>query len=448
MLIKNGKVALPGENTFRNLDIQTKDGKITAIARNLDEKDDQIIDARNLLIFPGAIDAHVHFNDPGYEEKEDFFTGSSFAASGGVTTVIDMPCTSIPPVIDINSLSSKMEKIKNKSVVDYALFGGVSSDSYDNLQNLSQDFINTIAGLKCYFTSSMDSFKAISHYQFREILRFARRNSLPVLLHAEDNCFVESATKILRKKGHQLMHYYNSRPEIAEVLAVKDALLLNSDIKAKLHFVHISCGESIEYIKKYGCSCETAPHYLQFDIDDFMKKGSALKVAPPVKLPQNKFALWKAIAAGKVNFIASDHAPAPEKNKKTNSIWTDYSGIPGTGTLFPYMLSEGLFKGKIGLRKLTEITAYNPSQFYKLDNRKGSVEIGKDADLIIVDPERNYKIKGSDFLSKGKITPFEDMIFNGLITKTIVRGEIVFTEENGITAKPGYGKFLKPGYLN
>ncbi|HHF52909.1 MAG TPA: allantoinase, partial [candidate division WOR-3 bacterium] len=178
-------------------------------------------------------------------------------------------------------------------------------------------------------------------------------------------------------------------------------------------------------------------------VEDFIKIGSPLKVTPPVKGKGNREKLWNLLNNGKISFVASDHAPCPEAEKNTGSIWTDYSGIPGTETLLPYLFSEGYMRGRLSWRRFVEAISSEAAKYYGLYYRKGSIEVGKDADLVLIDPQKRWVVEGNKFLSKGKITPFEGMEFKGRIVKTIVRGRVVYDEKDGISVEPGYGIFLK-----
>jgi len=162
-----------------------------------------------------------------------------------------------------------------------------------------------------------------------------------------------------------------------------------------------------------------------------------------VKSPKNRKKLWELLIDGTIDFVASDHAPAPMSQKNTGSAWSDYSGIPGTGTLFPYMYSEAFIKRKISLERFLKIIAENAARQYGIFDCKGSIAVGKDADLALVDPNQSWIVKGAEFYSKGKITPFEGMTFQGRIEKTIVRGEVVFDSRMGICVEPGFGQFYK-----
>ena len=377
------------------------------------------------------------------------FRSSSAAASGGITTVIDMPCTSIPPVTNLANLKEKDGVVSKRAVIDYGFYGGVSGNTFWEEPGYAASMAELapeVLGFKCYLNASMESFPRVSHWQLLRVLEAARDVGRPVLLHAEDADFIRHATEAAREAGDSPYHYYLSRPEIAESLAVRIAASLAELARARLHIVHVAAAEAARIVGESDyVSGETAPHYLAFDLDDFNRIGSAMKVAPVVKTAATREALWRAIEDGTLSFIASDHAPAPTEQKHTGSIWTDYSGIPGSGTLLPYMFSEAYLKERISLSRLVEVTSRNAALRYGLDHRKGAIEPGRDGDIVLMDPDGEWTVRGGDFLSKGKITPFEGMTFRGRVVKTIVRGRVVYDADHGITVEPGYGNRLTAG---
>jgi dihydroorotase-like cyclic amidohydrolase len=276
------------------------------------------------------------------------------------------------------------------------------------------------------------------------MLEIAKELGRPVLLHAEDYDFVTAATEAYVAEGDSPLHYYRSRPETAEMLAVLSAVTLAEETGADLHIVHIGTATAAEVLSQCGATGETGPHYLAFTLDDFSRIGAPLKVTPPVKQAENRDRLWELLADGTIDFVASDHAPCLAQDKATGSIWTDYSGIPGTGTLLPYMFSEGYLRGRLSLKRLLEVVSENAAKRYGIDDRKGSIEVGKDADLVLLDPEQEWVVKGEAFLSKGKVTPFEGMVLKGRIARTILRGQVVYNSREGIVAPAGCGKWLCP----
>jgi allantoinase len=443
MIIRNGQVALPGHTHPMQLDIRASEGRIVELGAGL-ASDDDVLDAGGLLVLPGAIDPHVHMNDPGYTDRECFDTGTRAAASGGVTTVIDMPCTSIPPVTDRANLEQKLSVIGGKAVVDYGLFGGVSAQSFAKAVACDMEALAPhVLGFKTYLISGMESFGRLDHYQLARVLRVARQVGRPVLVHAEDYGYVQGATADAMLRGALPEHYARSRPEIAELLAVLTAVHLAEETGADLHVVHVSTGAAAEILAEHSASGETAPHYLEFALADFVRVGAPLKVTPPVKRTPNREQLWDHLARGTLSFVASDHAPCPAADKATGSIWTDYSGIPGTGTLLPYMLSEGYLKGRIGLARFLEVISEAAARRYGLADRKGAIQVGKDADLVLVDPEVTWIVRGAASPSKGKVTPFEGKELCGRVKKTLVRGRIVYDADQGVVAPAGYGQLLR-----
>lgn len=442
MIIKNGAVALPGREEASAVDIRIRSGKIVEIGENL-AGDEEIVEARGMLVLPGGIDPHVHFDDPGFTDREDFASGSRFAASGGITTVIDMPCTSIPPVTTVAHLEEKLKAVEKKAVIDYGFYGGVCPQSMgegypDNFRELAE----IVFGFKTYFVSVMELFRSLNNFQFRLVLEQAEESGTTILLHAEDFSYVTAATDFFRAKGKTPIFYYRSRPETAEILAVRTALELQEETGADLHIVHVSTATAAELIAGSPATCETAPHYLEFDLDDFVRRGSPLKTTPPVKMSGNRELLWDYLIRGMIDFTASDHAPSPAAGKDTGSVWTDYAGIPGTGTLLPYLFSEGYLKGRFSLRRLVEVTSETAARRYGLYPEKGAIEAGADGDLVLLDPGQGWKVVGAEFLSRGHITPFEGMELGGRVERTIVRGETVYQAGAGILVEGGHGRFL------
>ncbi|MBN2279207.1 MAG: allantoinase AllB [Candidatus Marinimicrobia bacterium] len=445
MIIKNGYIALPDQPEFLPLDIEIRQGKIHSVGKDL--PGDDLLDTAGLQIFPGAIDPHVHFNDPGFTEREDFYHGSCAAASGGVTTIIDMPCTSIPPVTSYKNLMDKLKIVSTKSVIDFGFYGGISKQIYaENYPKTIAELADHVMGFKCYLISGMNSFQDLTVAELTKVMTEVKKYNRPVLLHAEDKKTVGEMTKIQQTAGTDWIHYYRSRPEEAEIIAVSDAIQAARRTECSLHIVHIGTGAAALLLKNLAnITGETCPHYLEFNYNDFDRLGGALKTAPVVKSAKDSKELWECLQNGTLDFMASDHAPAPSSQKDTGSAWMDYSGIPGTGTLFPYLYFKALIQRRMSLPRFLGMTSENAARRFGIFDRKGSIEIGKDADFILVDPKQNWRVKGKDFLSKGKITPFENMTFTGKIIKTIVRGEVVYDNQMGIIAEPGYGEFLRPG---
>ncbi len=445
MIIRNGAVAISGAPRLIRTDIQVKGEKITALGRDLPSDGEREIDASGLEIFPGGIDPHVHFFDPGFPDKEDFFHGTAAAASGGITTVIDMPGTSDPPVINKRNLEHKRSIVEPKAVVDFAFFGGVSAQAYrEGFPHWMRELAPLVPAFKTYATSGSTAFERLNHYQYSRVLEVARELHRPILVHAEDADFVLPATEDLREKENTPAAFAATRPELAETLAVFAVSEIAETLQAPLHIVHIGTARAAEIVAgRTTTTGETCPQYLAFDIDDFERIGSPLKITPPVKGPEEKHLLWNYLADGGIDFVASDHAPGTRAEKNTGSIWTDYAGIPGGPTIYPYLYSAGLRSGRLTLARFLEVTSAAAARRYGLDDRKGRIEVGMDADLTFVDPTAATVVHGADSPSKGKITPFEGMRLHGRVQITIVRGSVVYREGKVLSAG-GTGRFLAP----
>ena len=406
-----------------------------------------IIDTEGMIAIPGGIDPHVHFDTPGYTHREDFYHGSMSAAAGGITTVIDMPCTSLPPVTNGDNFDKKFAVVKNSSVVDFAFYGGIDANNFESYSSSMEQLADKgVKGFKTYFVSGMESYPRVSKYQFFKIMKKAKELSLPVLLHAEDFELLDCLERDHRNDIDDYLHYCSIRPSLGEVLAVSSAIEITKALGGKLHIVHVASGLAAQLlnlsVKEHDISYETCPHYLYFTFRDFETKGSALKTAPVVKDEFDLEKLWKYLSEGFCSFVASDHAPAPLIEKNTGSFMNDYSGIPGTQTMLPLVFSEGYKKRNFSLKNLIEITSKNAAIRYKLYPQKGSLKKGTDADIVLVNPNKKYKFEKEQLFSKGGTSPFDGEEFEGKIILSILRGKIIYHENCGITIEKGYGSYI------
>ncbi|MBN1283632.1 MAG: allantoinase AllB [Proteobacteria bacterium] len=411
-----------------------------------------VIDASGLIAVPGGIDAHVHFNTPGYTEHEDFILGSMSAAAGGITCVVDMPDTSVPPVTDRAGLYAKLKAIGEMSVIDFALWGGVSGNSFragawrSQMKTLKHE---GVVGVKCYMLSSMRTFEHLLPLELLEVMRRAGEIGQLVAIHAEDRERAQKLTAGMATSGKRdAAAYYESRKDPVEADGIRQAARIAKETACQLHIVHVGSAAgakaALEMRAKGALiTMETCPHYLAFSHDQMEERGSVLKTSPVIKTRQDAEALWGHLISGDIAYLASDHAPCRPEEKATGSIWTDYSGISGTQLLMPFAISEGYSKGRITLARLVEITSSAAAARLGLGDRKGAIAPGMDADLALFDPKRKWTVRGGEFLSKGKQTPFEGAEFTGRIVRTICRGSTVFEEGRGVTAQPGYGNFVR-----
>jgi len=412
----------------------------------------EVFDGNYNLLIPAGIDPHVHFDDPGFEFRENFYTGTLSAVFGGITTIIDMPCTSVPPVINKENLQRKLEVVSPKAVIDFAFWGGVSGTEFDDnleVEKFMSDLAESgVVGYKTYLISGMKEFTELNEERLEKVANIAKKLNLPVAVHAEDKDLVRNRRHKLQKKNkNEFSDYCRARDVKAEVTAVKKVINIARRSGAQFHIVHLSSKKSMELVRKahmggVKINTETCPHFLAFTQSDYKEIGSILKTAPPVKKEEDKTALWQGLQEGVINFVATDHAGCiPEKEKFTGNIWDDYAGIPGTEMLIPYIFNDGYLKNKLSLEKTIDIISTNAAKFYSLYPNKGSLKIDTDADFTVVNLTEENIIDPDNLHSKGKYTPFEGRKFNTKIEKTFCRGNLLI-DKNKFLGKKGIGKYI------
>ena len=420
--------------------------------------DEQWVDLDGALVLPGVIDGHVHFDDPGFTQREDFTSGTSAAAAGGVTCVVDMPCTTLPPVVTTDALENKLKIIGPKAHVDYMLWGGVSGNAMTDQQwrkHLADLVDAGVAAIKVYMLSGMDTFRDLTTTEVREVLTQTHRLGIPVGVHAEDRSIVDELTERAKGRGDDSpAAYAAARPAAAEATAVMAAVEAVRATGARVHIVHLASGEALDVVsaarfEDLPISAETCPHYLQFTTEDFEQMGSLLKTAPVVKHEDDRQRLWQGLASGELSFVATDHAAGrwPEE-KETGSIWTDYGGVPGVELLLPHLWSEGVVAGRITLQRLTELLASEPARFFGVDHRKGWLRPGCDADFVVFDEGARWTVRATALHNLNRYTPFENFELTGRVRATYVRGQCAFErrpEGTEFFCPAGTGEWVRRG---
>ena len=400
-------------------EVWIKDGRIEALGGA--HRAEESIDARGMLVLPGAIDVHVHFRDPGPNYKEDWASGSASAAAGGVTAVIDQPNT-VPRTVDARSFEEKLEIARHRSCIDFALNGGPGK--IDELKGAGASAIGEIFS---YEHSDRD---------LAAILGQVGEAGMLASLHAEDGAIIREKAAELSGR-HDPEVYSLARPASAEALAIEKAC----GISERLHICHLSSAQglaAVEAGRRAGrtVSAEVAPHHLLLNEKDYPKQGSFLKMNPPLRRKADNDALWQALRSGKIDILASDHAPhLPEE--KREDIWEAPPGVPGVETMLPLMLIA-VKKNLISLERLVDAISARPAKIFGLAG-KGKIERGMDADLVIVDSKAVTEINADRLHSRAEWTPYQgkQAIFPKM---TIVRGRVVWDGE--LQATPGYGRFL------
>ena len=444
LLVKGGQ--LVDELSVRRADLLIEDGRVAAILPpEHDRPADRVVDASGLHVLPGVVDAHVHFNEPGRTEWEGFLTGTTAAAAGGVTTVCDMPLNCHPPTLDSRSLSLKRAAISDHAVIDYALWGGLVPGSLEHLAELQQ---GGVVGVKAFLCDSgLADFPHLDEFGLVEAMQRCAALEPPLLLalHAEDAAQTQRLGQAARASGRRsALDWAASRPPQTEVDAVDAALTAAAETGARLHFVHISTAAAARLIaaaraEGQDVSVETCPHYLLLDDADLARLGSFGKCAPPLRARSEVDQLWEALVDGTIDWVASDHSPCPPDMKQTDDIWSAWGGLAGVQTLLPALLSEAFLARGMSLPKLVSLTSGTPSRRLGLYPKKGVLDPGSDADLVLIDLDRAWTLQASDLRTRWPIHPLLGRTFRGQVVATFVRGTEVWADGR-LCVEPGFGQ--------
>ena len=434
-------------------DILIRDGRVAGLVEPGASVADAEIDATGLIALPGVVDAHVHFNDPGRADWEGWTHGSRAAAAGGVTTVIDMPLNSLPPVIDGSAFDLKRAAGERSSIVDFAIWGGLVGTDPGPLRELAE---RGAVGVKAFLCDSgVPEFPAIADDDLDAAIRAAASAGLLVALHAEDDGLVREATGRVRASGRlDPGAWLASRPPLAEVRAVARACAAAKGTGARVHVVHLSSADALGAIgvaraEGTDISVETCPHYLVFDEADVLVQGPLLKCAPPIRERTNRDALWDAVSDGRIDLIASDHSPCPAADKARGSadIFAAWGGVSGVQSLLPAVFTEALRRanGVLDARAVAGFIAWRlaakPADRFGLSPRKGRIATGSDADIVLFDPARAWTLEPAAVQTRSGLTPYAGRSFTGAVVRTLVRGTTVYLD-GAFPAAAGHGQFV------
>ncbi len=423
------------------------------LPKSVADEPGEALDGKFYLLMPGAIDAHVHFNTPGFEERDDFQHGSLAAACGGVTLVLDMPCTSMPPVTSARSLETKMAALAGKSWIDYAFWGGIRRNDFKKQQDVRrqiQELVKMgVVGFKAYAVSGMPTFQELSYNLMRAAAMWIHECHSLLAVHAEDRSLVMQRTRDYQAAGRMDWRAYcDARDDLAEATAVARVINLAWQFNCPIHFVHLSSALALQKIlearyERLPVSAETCPHYLHFTEDDFQNEAIAnyLKTAPPVKTEADRQALWQGLAEGTISFVTTDHAGCdPVKEKSSWNFWEVYGGIPGVEHRVPFLFSEGFKTGRLSLQQTIDLLSTHVAKRFHLSHRKGSLKPGSDADFALINLWDQQVIHSAAMHSKGKCTPFEGVTFQAVVEATFVRGKLVMDRRGQSEVAVGFGQ--------
>ncbi len=443
LLVRNGMLVTP--DGFRQADIAISGEQIVELAPELAGTAREEIDARGMHIFPGIIDAHVHFNEPGRSEWEGFSTGSRALIAGGATTCFDMPLNSHPPTLDAASFQCKYEAVRASSYVDFALWGGLVPGNLDNVEALAEQ---GVVGFKAFMCNSgIDDFPSIDDYSLYEGMRRIAKLGKIVAVHAENDQITSNlARRALEQGRHGTRDFLASRPIVAELEAIERAIFFAQETGCTLHIVHVSSGRGVQLVvdaqaRGVDVSCETCPHYLVLTEEDVEKLGAVAKCAPPLRSREEQDALWQHIFAGNLPMVVSDHSPAPASMKSAANFFQVWGGISGCQSTLQLLLTEGHYLRHLPLPVIVSLTSDAIARRFRLLPHKGQLAVGSDADLVLVDIQESVTLQSGDLFYRHQHSPYIGRTLCGRVKRTIVRGTTVFLDGKFI-AQPA-GRLLK-----
>ncbi len=442
MVIKGG-VIVTDTAQFEGA-IAIKDGVILAIGRDAAMPDAlEILDVAGKYILPGAIDAHVHFREPGYTHKETWETGTASAAMGGVTTVFEMPNTN-PPTGTPDALRIKLEAAKS-AYVDFGVYGLLAENNLDQLEALIE---GGVAAFKCFMGNTFGNLPSPPTGAMLEGFEIVARHGYRIALHAENASIMARRQGKLKAAGRSdPLAHLAARPAVVATEAVSRAAILAEWTGARIHILHVSSADELRPLREaklrgVDVTAETCPHYLLLDERAYTEKGSLIRVNPPVREKRHQDALWAAVQDRTIDMIATDHAPHAAHEKHKDDIWATDCGFCGVETQMPLMLTQ-VSAGRLSLNDYVRMTATAPANAFGLYPFKGALLPGSDADIVVVDLDREHRVDSGRLQSLGPSTPFDGAQVRGLPIHTLVRGRFVMKNRELVTAARGHGASVR-----
>ncbi|GHV40814.1 cyclic amidohydrolase [Synergistales bacterium] len=388
----------------------------------------QIEDAAGKFVFPGAIDVHAHLNDPGYNWREDFEHGTMAAAAGGVTTIIDMPLQNAPALTDASLFRAKHEAVQKKALVDYAFWGGLVDDTPDKMAELHDA---GVVAFKIFIGPVSPDYRSLGMGPIREAMQKAASLGALVGFHAEDYSIIKhEEARALREGRKGRADFLRSRPLSAELIATENVINLVRETGAGAHICHVSHPDAAELIRRarsegLPVSAETCTHYLVYSEEDLLRDGAIYKCAPPLREREAVDRLWDYVADGTLQCVASDHSPCAQREKsEENGAFEAWGGISGIQTTMQ-VFYDAATRRNLSPTLIPKALSEGPARIFGLYGRKGAVDIGFDADLVIFDPDREWSVTPDSLFYLNKISAFVGLKGKGLPVATFVRGKLV-----------------------
>ena len=446
VLIKNGKVVTSEDILEAN--VAVKDGKIAAVSAWGEEPEaKEVIDAAGKYVFPGAIDSHAHLNDPGYNWREDYAHGTAAAAVGGLTTIVDMPLQNEPAMTDGKIMDAKEAHVSPNAYVDYCFWGGLTDYNFDSLKELDE---KGCVAFKSFIGPVSPDYVSLSYGQAREALQIIKSFDGRAGFHCEDYSIIKWEEARAKKEGRNTWRdFLDSRPVVSELIATQAIIDLARDTGCKVHICHVShpdVAEAIAQAQAEGIdvTAETCSHYLCMTEDDVLEKGPICKCAPPLRTADAVEEMWEYVDAGVLSCVGSDHSPCAdyEKNDPDN-VFDVWGGISGIQNVMQEVYSEGVVKRGYDPTLLARALSEGPAKAFGIYGKKGAIQVGFDADLVILDPDKEWEITPESLYYVNKISAFVGMKGKGLPVCTLVRGKVVAKDCKPVEEMKGYGELVK-----
>lgn len=437
-VVRGGTIITPqGEH---RADVAIEAGRIAAIGPEVGGGRNEV-DAHGLVVMPAVVDVHLHFNEPGRTEWEGAGTGSRALAAGGGTVFFDMPLNSSPCTVNAREFDRKREALEQASITDFGLWGGLVPGAVGEMADLAA---RGVVGYKAFMCDSgLPEFPRADDVTLLDGMREAARLGLPVAVHAES----EEITRQLssRMTGRGIRDFLAARPMIAELEAIGRALMFARETGASLHIVHVSSGRGVALAAEarargVDVSIETCPHYLFFTEEDLDRLGTIAKCAPPLRSPAERDALWTAVLAHTVDIVASDHSPT-EPSRKSADFCSAWGGIAGVQSTLSVLLDQGYHARGLPLEHIAALVGSRPARRFRIE-RKGSIAVGSDADLALVDVSASQTLDGAHLQQRHKMSPYVGARFRGVVRRTIRRGETIFAD--GAITATSTGQLVRP----
>ncbi|MEM0937094.1 MAG: dihydroorotase family protein [Pseudomonadota bacterium] len=403
------------------------------------------IDLGGLFLLPGCIDVHVHFREPGMTQKEDFGTGTAAAAVGGVTCVFDMPNT-LPPTDTAERLGEKRALAEEKALIDFGLYGLLAEHNLDQLRPMAEA---GMIGTKLFLGNTTGDNPCPSDGAVLEGFEILAELGLRCSIHAENSPILFWRQNKLRAAGRtDPLAHLAARIDIVAIEALNRSATLADWTGARIHIVHESCAGSLPFLEFWkgrgvDLTVETLPQYLYHDAETMAQPGGhVLRMNPPIRQKSHQAPLWQGLRDGLIDFVATDHAPHTPAEKEGATIWDMACGFPGVQTSLPLML-EAVSAGQLKLTDVVRVMAGAPARAFGLSHRKGSIGIGMDADLVVVDMERTETLGAERMLSRGKVSVYEGWLVRGTPVMTFSNGRLVAEEGRIVETRP-LGRMVRP----